>query len=74
MIEHTINAGVVRLDEGLLDLAVLDQKGITLSSLVAEDSASVKVQIQSLGKLACWVGNEAELCGLVTYMCSIDEK
>jgi hypothetical protein len=60
-IVRTINAGVVRLDEGLLDLAVLNQKSVTLSSLVAEDSASIKVQIQSLGELACWVGDESEL-------------
>lgn len=74
MIERTIKARVVRLDEGLLDLAILHYKGVTLSSLVAEESGSIKVQIQSLSKLACWVGNEAELRGLATWMCSIDEK
>jgi hypothetical protein len=58
---HTINASVIRLNEGLLHLTILNQEGVTLASLVSEDSSSIKVEIQGLGECASWVTNEAEL-------------
>jgi hypothetical protein len=58
---HTINAGVIRLNEGLLHLTILNQKGVALASLVAKDSSSIKIEIQGLGECASWVTNEAEL-------------
>lgn len=58
---YTIDASVVRLNEGLLHLAILNQKGVTLASLVAKDSGTVKIEIQSLSESASWVTNEAEL-------------
>jgi hypothetical protein len=58
---HTINAGVVGLNEGLLHLTVLNEEGVTLASLVAKDGSTVKIEIQGLGERASWVTNEAEL-------------
>lgn len=61
---HTINASVIGLNKGLLHLPVLNQKGITLASLIAKDSGPIKIEIQGLGKCASWVTNEAELIQL----------
>lgn len=46
-----------------LDLAVLDNKRITLAALVAKDSTAVEGEIQGLGKGAGRVSNEADLGG-----------
>jgi hypothetical protein len=57
----TTHAGVVGLNVGLLDLAVLDDQGVTLAAVVAEDGSSIEVEVESLGELAVGVGKEADL-------------
>jgi hypothetical protein len=57
----TVNARVIGLDKGLLDLAILHQQSIPLAAIVAEDGGAVEAQIKSLGELASWVTQEADL-------------
>jgi hypothetical protein len=58
---HTVHTSVVRLDESLLDLTVLDEEGVALAAVVAEDGAAVEAEVQSLGELAGRVTQEANL-------------
>jgi hypothetical protein len=46
---------------GLLDLAVLNDQGVTLAAVVAEDGSGIEVEVESLGELAVGVGKEADL-------------
>lgn len=46
----TANASVIRLDMGLLDLAVLDNKGVPLAPWPAEDGSAVEVQVEGFGE------------------------
>lgn len=57
----TTHAGVVGLNVGLFDLAVLDDQGVTLAAVVAEDGGGIEVEVKSLGELAVRVGKEADL-------------
>lgn len=57
----TVNTRVIGLDKGLLDLAILHQQSIPLAAVVAEDGGAVKAQVKSLGELAGWVTQEADL-------------
>lgn len=57
----TVNASVIGLDKGLLDLAILHQQSIPLAAVVAEDGGAVKAQVQGLGELAGWITQEADL-------------
>ena len=45
----------------LLDLAVLDDQGVALAAVVAENGSGIEVEIESLGELAVGVGKEADL-------------
>lgn len=58
---HTVHTSVVGLDESLLDLTVLDEEGVALAAVVAEDGAAVEAEVQSLGELAGRVTQEANL-------------
>lgn len=42
---HTIHAGIVRLDVGLGDAAILDHKGVTLAAIAAEDGGPVEGEV-----------------------------
>ena len=57
----TTHASVVGLDVGLLDLTVLDDQGVTLAAVVAEDGSGIEVEVKSLGELAVRVGKETNL-------------
>jgi hypothetical protein len=57
----TTHASVVGLDVGLLDLTVLDDQGVALAAVVAEDGSGIKVEVESLSELAVRVGKEANL-------------
>jgi hypothetical protein len=46
---------------GLLDLTVLNDQGVALAAVVAEDGGGIEVEIESLGELAVGVGKEADL-------------
>jgi len=41
----TVCSRVVRLDERLLDLAVLDEQGVTLAADIAEEGCAVEVEV-----------------------------
>ena len=57
----TTHASVVGLNVSLLDLAVLDDQGVALAAVVAENGSGIEVEIESLGELAVGVGKEADL-------------
>lgn len=57
----TIEAGVVGLHKGLLDLSILHQEGIPLATVVAEDGGAVEAQVERLGEFAGRVTQEADL-------------
>lgn len=61
VMRHTVDAGVVGLDEDLLDLAVLDPQGIPLAPLVSEDRRAVEGKVERLGELARGVTQEPDL-------------
>jgi hypothetical protein len=46
---------------GLLDLTVLNDQGVALAAVVAEDGGGIEVEIESLGEFAVGVGKEADL-------------
>lgn len=58
---HTVETGVVGLDESLLDLSILDEKNVTLAAVVAEDGFAVEAEVEGLGELAGGVTEEANL-------------
>lgn len=57
----TTHASVVGLNVGLLDLAVLDDQGVALAAVVAENGGGIEVEVKSLGELAVGVGKETDL-------------
>jgi hypothetical protein len=57
----TTHASVVGLNVGLLDLAVLNDQGVALAAVVAEDGGGIEVEVESLGELAVGVGKETDL-------------
>jgi hypothetical protein len=46
---------------GLLDLTVLNDQGVALAAVVAENGSGIEVEVESLGELAVGVGKEADL-------------
>jgi hypothetical protein len=60
MQNHTVKSGVVGLDVSLSDLAVLDDKGVTLAASIAEDGGTVEGQVKGRCELAVRVGKEAD--------------
>ncbi len=58
------NAGSLVLDEGLPHNAALDNKSVTLGTVVAEQTAGVKVLTDGLGKGTGVVGEEVTLGAL----------
>jgi hypothetical protein len=58
---HTIQTGVVRLNEGLLDLSILDEENVALAAVIAEDGAALEAEVERLGELAGGVTQEADL-------------
>lgn len=65
---HTSDTSVIRLNELLQNLSALDKECVTLATLVTEDSSAVEVEVEGLGELSGWVGDEAELCGVSLVM------
>jgi hypothetical protein len=57
----TISSGVVGLNVRRLDLAVLDDEGVALAAVVAEDGLGIKVQVKGLGEAASGVTEPANL-------------
>jgi hypothetical protein len=55
----TTHASVVGLNVGLL--AVLNDQGVALAAVVAEDGGGIEVEVESLGELAVGVGKETDL-------------
>jgi len=60
------HASVVGLNVGLLDLAILNDQGVTLAAVVAEDGGGIEIEVESLGELAVGVGKEADTALLVS--------
>jgi hypothetical protein len=60
MENHTVKSGVVGLDVSLSDLAVLDDKSVTLAASIAEDGGTVEGQVKGRCELAVRVGKEAD--------------
>ncbi|KAB8346144.1 hypothetical protein FH972_023190 [Carpinus fangiana] len=56
-----VDAGVVGLDVHALDLAGLDDEGVALAALVAEQRRRVEGEVEGLGELAGGVGDEVDL-------------
>lgn len=56
-----METGVVRLDESLLDLSILDEKNVALAAVVAEYGAAVEEEVERLVELAGGVTQEADL-------------
>lgn len=55
------STSVIRLDGNLGDLAVLDNHGIALGTVVAKDGLAVEGEVESLGERSRGVGEEADL-------------
>lgn len=55
------STSVIRLDSNLSDLAVLDNHGIALGTVVAKDGLAVEGKVQRLGEGTRGVGEEANL-------------
>lgn len=65
---RTVETGVVRLDESLLDLSILDEKNVALAAVVAEDGAAVEAEVERLGELAGGVTEEANLLNTMSAL------
>lgn len=61
IIKLTIDRGVIWLNVDTLDLAILNNKGITLAALISEEWGGVKEQIEGLGESTGGIGQEVEL-------------
>lgn len=61
----TIGSGVVRLDMGLLHLAILNDQGVSLAAHATKDGRGVEAQIQGASELACRVTQKSDLWGRV---------
>lgn len=57
-----VDANVVRLDVHALDLATVDDNGVALAALVAQQRRRVKGHVELLCEGAGRVGQEANLC------------
>lgn len=55
------DASVVRLDRNLGDLAVLDENGGTLRTLVAENRSGIELEVESTGESTGGVAEEGDL-------------
>jgi hypothetical protein len=58
---RTADAGVIRLDVGLGDASVLDDEGVPLATIAAEDGGPVEGEVQGRGELGGRVAQEAKL-------------
>jgi hypothetical protein len=58
---RTADAGVIRLDVGLGDASVLDDEGVPLATITAEDGGPVEGEVQGRGELGGRVAQEAKL-------------
>jgi hypothetical protein len=67
---HTIQTGVVRLNEGLLDLSILDEENVALAAVIAEDGAALEAEVERLGELAGGVTQEADLFKIQCQLCA----
>lgn len=70
---HTIQTGVVRLDESLLDLSILDEENVALAAVIAEDGAAFEAEVERLGELAGGVTQEADLFKIQYQLCFWDQ-
>jgi len=66
-IKRTIQSGVVWLNMCFLHGAVLDNKGVTLGTVAAEDGRAVKGEIKTLGEGQAGICQEANLERSVDY-------
>lgn len=55
------NASVVGLNSNLGDLAVFDEDGGTLRTLVAENRGGIELDVESVGELASSIAEEGDL-------------
>lgn len=65
----TGHARVVSLNMSLLDLTVLNNKGITLAARSTEDCCTVEVEVQSFGESTVGVGKETDATLAVWIEC-----
>lgn len=65
----TGSASAVWLDKGRCDLAVLHLQGIALASDASKDGGSIiKSEIKGLCEFSSGIGNEPNLCMLISYL------
>jgi len=57
----TLQASVVRFYMGFLDSAVFSNQCISLGAVATEDCSAVEGEIEGLGELEVWIGEEADL-------------
>lgn len=57
----TIKSNVVWLHKSLLHLTVLNNEGISLASISAEDGRTIKGQVKAFRKCQTWIGDESNL-------------
>ena len=57
---RTVDACVVWLDVGAHDFAAVDDEGVALATVVAEDGAAIEGEVESFGKFAGGVTEEAD--------------
>ena len=59
----TIHPSIVPLNKRLLDLPVLNEQGVALRAIVAEDGRAVEGELEGLGEGGGRIGEEADLKG-----------
>ena len=59
--QHTLDTSVVRLHEGLRDLAILSDKRVPLAPVAAEDSRAIERELEGIGEVERRISDEADL-------------
>lgn len=60
-LKHTVQASIIRLNVRLLHNAILDDKGVALGAVAAEDRDGIERQIKALGQGQTRICKEANL-------------
>ena len=57
----TIDSGIVGLDVGTFDFAILSHQSVTLATVLTEHSGTLEREVEVLGELTGWIAEEADL-------------
>lgn len=66
-VKHTVQSSVVWLNMCLLNGAILDNKGVTLGTVAAEDGRAIEGEVETLGEGQAGICQEANLERSVDY-------